>query len=280
MMGRQAEETRETEQTETKERPISCWNCYGRLSPTGAKALAYSSLFLFFLISGTTLPISTPLRRIPGFDDLCALSNTSIADGCTLISTGKPITGAESVAWRSRYMGGEWAHILAGARRQREDACNTPLNCALGNSTYIAVDVGVPGHGYCDILWAAPYALAAADPKCNVHIHNVLRTNHDKRGHEWQAYFLSKVFPGAKVIEDKAKVIQISNRAPFYPVSAQNGVCCATCVETDPSLDPLVGFSQVYIVYVVQHSMCIHILCCTTYTILYYVVQYSICSTI
>jgi hypothetical protein len=80
-----------------------------------------------------------PGSRIPGFDELCALSNTSIADGCTLMSVGKPIGGYESLAWRARNMQGEWLDIFKGAPHDGEDVCATPLNCALGNATFVAV---------------------------------------------------------------------------------------------------------------------------------------------
>jgi len=80
-------------------------------------------------------------RRIPGFDGLCALSNTSIADGCTLISVGRPISGYESLEWRAQMMLGEWINVFDGVHKDDDDVCATPLDCTKGNSTFVAVSL-------------------------------------------------------------------------------------------------------------------------------------------
>lgn len=88
-----------------------------------------------------------PGRRIPGFYGLCALSNNSIADGCSLISVGKPISGYESFEWRARMMQGEWISLFNGAQHEGKNVCTTPLNCAMGNSTFVAVSRALlPSH--------------------------------------------------------------------------------------------------------------------------------------
>jgi len=196
---------------------------------------------------GTALFALTPGRRIPGFDGLCALCNMSIAEGCTLISTGKPVHGYESLPWRARHMRGEWADLAEGNKKEEEGevgACSTPLNCAMGNNTFLAVDIGVPGHGYCDIVRAAPYARASTDPSCpKVSITQVVRTQ-NKRGHNWQAFFLQQAFPGARVRMD-GRYILADPGPPHYPKAPMHGACCATCVEPpDRSTGPFVGFSQ------------------------------------
>lgn len=106
------------------------------------------------------------------------------------------------------------------------------------------VDIGVPGHGYCDIIRAVPYARASADPRCSEnHITQVVRTQ-NKRGNDWHSFFLRQTFPEAKVRIDRGYV-QGTPEAPHYPISSKDGACCATCVDPpDRSTPPFTGYSQ------------------------------------
>lgn len=109
---------------------------------------------------------------------------------------------------------------------------------------FFKVDIGVPGHGYCDIIRAAPYARASSDSRCSEnYIKQVIRTQ-NKRGHDWHSFFLRQAFPEAKLKMD-FRYIQAMPEPPHYPKAPKQGACCATCVDPpDRSSPPFTGFSQ------------------------------------
>jgi len=189
---------------------------------------------------------------------LCALSNTSFSDGCTLVSAGRPATMCgETMLGRATRLRGGWEKLALGFTEQADNECTTPQDCTRGNTTYLAVEVGVPGHGYRDMLRAASYARASRSAACGggTTFKNYRRGNvdHHDRGGAWATFFLKEFLrvPGVNAgfhrTTGAASYAGTPTYAPIFSGASAKGshVCCPLCAAADGSAeDPFIGFSK------------------------------------
>ena len=108
--------------------------------------------------SAAWVALGTPACRVGALEGLCFLSNSSLADGCRVISAGRPILGCETLAGRAQSLAGAWADLHFGFAATRLAAA-----AAAGPNSTGPRRFG-PGEGVEGAAWLPTRASADLDP--------------------------------------------------------------------------------------------------------------------
>jgi hypothetical protein len=151
-------------------------------------------------------------------------------------------------------MPGDWEILHRGftGAAPLNYVCTTPLDCGHGNTTFVAMEVGTPGHGYVDILRASRYARASRSPQCpdtqilRLRRANVRLSNVDPGG-PWHQFFLEQAFPGVPSFKQKLTPEEMRRKSqPKRLATLAPGNCCPVCDRDNPAAEaPWFGFSKV-----------------------------------
>ena len=132
---------------------------------------------------------------------LCHLTTASdpstslMVANCTAISAGRPLAAEDSLERRATVLQSDWRSLHAGWSKH-VDACATPAGCR-EQTQWVAVEVGVPGHAYEDVVRSAPYARASFLGRCPLSIKVVARTHHrQKVTAAWPTWHHRNAFAG------------------------------------------------------------------------------------